>query len=155
MQELLLLLHPTFGVLGIIAAVWVFVEVLNASPANHTRIKIAALLVALFMVLAWISGGYLYVFYYAADKALILKGPWPFAHTFFMEVKEHLFFITLVLALFLPVAAWSKNLAAHAPSRTVVLWAAALVVLSGLAIEGAGAAVALGVKMALAAGVTF
>ncbi len=153
MKELLLLLHPTFGVLGIIAAVWVFVEVLNASAANQNRIKLAALSVMFFMILAWIAGGYLYVVYYAADKALILAGPWPFAHNFFMESKEHLFFITLVLSFFLPIAVWGKNLATHAPSRTVVLWTAALIVLSGLAIEGAGAVIALGVKMALAAGV--
>lgn len=34
-NDIILMLHPTFGVLGILAAVWLFVEVLNASQENR------------------------------------------------------------------------------------------------------------------------
>ena len=147
MTDIILFAHPTFGVLGILAAVWVFVETLNASPANAVPTRLAAFAVTIFIVLAWVLGGYWYVNYYAPEKAIILKGPWPWAHDFFMETKEHLFFIPLILALFLPIAALA-NLAASRVARTMVLSVAALVVLSGLAIEGAGAVINYGVKVA-------
>ena len=90
------------------------------------------------MCMACLLGGYWYVHFYPAGRALILKGPWPFAHTLFMETKEHLFFATLILALYLPIAA-AEKLYASAAARRMVLCVAALISLSGLAIEGAGA----------------
>ena len=147
MSDLILFTHPTFGVLGIIAAVWVFVEALNASEANAARIRVAAFAVAVFIVLAWIFGGYWYVNFYAPQKAIILKGPWPIAHNFVMETKEHLFFIPLLLALYLPIAARDK-LFSNKAARNMVLAVAALIALSGFAIEGAGALVNYGVKVA-------
>jgi hypothetical protein len=147
MSDIILFAHPTFGVLGIIAAVWVFVETLNAGPANLGRLRTVAVLVALFIVLAWILGGYWYVTYYAPEKAIILKGPWPWAHSLVMETKEHLFFIPLILALYLPIAA-RADLVASRPARVMVLSVAALIALSGLAIEGAGAVINYGVKVA-------
>jgi hypothetical protein len=43
MSDIILFSHPTFGVLGIMAAVWVFVEALNASEANQQRLWRASL----------------------------------------------------------------------------------------------------------------
>jgi hypothetical protein len=140
MSDIILFAHPTFGVLGIISAVWLFVETLNASEANQRRIRIAGLTVAAFIGLAWIFGGYWYVNYYAPEKAIILKGPWPFAHSFFMETKEHLFFIPLILALYLIVVTRIK-LAASKTARAMVMAVAAVVVLNSFAIEGAGAVI--------------
>lgn len=148
MSNVILLAHPTFGVLGILLAVWVVAETLNVSAANLGRIRTVCAAVAVFIGLAWIFGGFWYVTYYAVDKAVILKGPWPFAHDIFMETKEHLFFITLILAFFLPIAAKSDLLNSR-PARNVVLATAALVILSGLAIEGAGATINMGVKVGL------
>jgi hypothetical protein len=147
-SDVILLAHSTFGVLGTLAALWVFVETLNAREGNAGRIRRAAFLGALCMVLTWILGGYWYVHFYPADRALILKGPWPFAHTLFMETKEHLFFIPLILSFYLPLAARDK-LYANAPARKMVLCVAMLIVLSGLAIEGSGAIINHGAKVAL------
>jgi len=148
-SDVVLLSHPIFGVLGVIMAVWVFVEALNADSANAGRIRSAAYAVAVLMVLAWVLGGYWYVNFYGADRALILAGPFPWAHSLVMETKEHVFFITLVLALFLPIAA-RANLAANKSARAMVLVTAALIALSGLAVEGAGAFINFGAKAALA-----
>jgi len=145
--DILLFAHPTFGVLGMIAAVWVFVEALNASEGNVRRVRWAALTVTGCIVLAWILGGYWYVHFYGPEKAIILKGPWPFAHNLFMETKEHLFFIPLILALYLPIAAWDKLFSSKA-ARSMVLAVSALIVLNALAIEGAGAVINYGVKVA-------
>jgi len=149
-SDIILLAHPIFGVLGIILAVWVFVEALNASPTNAARTRTMATAVAVFIVIAWVLGGYWYVNDYAADKALILAGPYPWAHNLIMETKEHLFFMTLVLALLLPIVA-RGNLANNKSARMMVLAVAILVALSGLAVEGAGALINFGAKAALAA----
>ncbi len=149
MKEIILMLHPTFGVLGVLAAVWVFVDTFNASPGTQGRIHTASLAVASFMWLSFLIGGYWYVTYYGADRDIIKAGPWPLAHGFVMETKEHVFFTLLLLATYLPFATSHKNLTDDSGVRRLVLVSAALIVLLGLAMEGAGAVVALGVKMGL------
>jgi len=149
-NEMILMLHPTFGVLAIIASVWVFAETLNVSGANVGRIRNAGMLAAILMWLAYIVGGYWYVNFYAADKALINAGPWPFSHGFFMETKEHVFLMLLLLTTFLAIAVRGE-IAMAKPARNLVLWVSGLVVVMGLAMEGAGAFVSMGVKVALLA----
>ncbi|HXR03571.1 MAG TPA: hypothetical protein VN836_02560 [Verrucomicrobiae bacterium] len=151
MNEILLMFHVLFGVACIITAVWLFVDVLHASEANLNRIRGLSWAAAIFMWLAFLIGGYWYVTFYPADKAIILKGPWPFAHSFFMETKEHLVIMLLLLASYLPVAA-ANNLAANKEARRLVLGALAVIALLGLMIEGHGAVIAMGVKVALLAG---
>lgn len=147
-SDAILLGHATFGVLGTIAAVWVFVETLNAREQNLRRIRTAALAVTIFMIAAWLFGGFWYLHFYPAEKAMILQGPWPFAHNVFMETKEHLFLMTLILSFYLPIAAWDK-VSSSAAARRMALCVAALIALSGLAIEGSGAVIDHGVKVAL------
>ena len=149
-EQVYLLLHPTFGVLGIIAAVWVFVATLNVTASNVDRIRFAAKTSAVMIWLAYIVAGYFYVVYYGGDKAIIKAGPWPWAHNFFMENKEHMFFMTLLLATFLPIAT-SGAVDKNRGVRKVVLWSSAFVVLTDLAMEGAGAVIGMGVKVALLA----
>lgn len=147
-SDVILLAHSTFGVLGTLATVWVFVEALNAREENSGRIRIGALLAALCMTATWILGGYWYLRFYPLDRAVILAGPWPFAHTLFMETKEHLFFIPLILSFYLVIAARDK-LYSNSAARKMVLCVAMLIALSGLAIEGCGAIINHGVKVAL------
>jgi hypothetical protein len=65
-----------------------------------------------------------------------------------METKEHLFFLTLILALYLPIVAADK-LYANAMARKMTLCVALSIVVTGMAIEGAGAVIDHGVKVAL------
>jgi len=139
--------HAGSGVLSILAALWVFKGALNARRENAERTRTAAWAVAIFMAVAWICGGYWYVHFYPADKGMILKGPWPFAHTLFMEIKEHLFFVSLILAFYLPIVVRAK-LYENAAARKLALCVSLLIVLSGLAIEGAGAVISYGVRVA-------
>lgn len=148
LSDVILLAHAGFGVLGCLAALWVFVEALNAEARNAARIRGAAVVTAICMAGAWICGGYWYLHFYPADKAVILKGPWPFAHDIFMETKEHLFFVTALLALLLVIAT-REQIHSSAPARKLVLTVAALIVVTGLAVEGAGAVIEHGVKVAL------
>ena len=149
-KDVLLFLHPTFGVLGMIGALWVFVETLNASETNQQRIRIAGLTTAGLFALTWFFAGWFYTVYYGhGDQVIITKGPVPWAHSFFMETKEHLFFIPLILAFYLALVTRVK-LSANRAARVMALTVAGLIVLEGLAIEGAGAIINWGAKDALA-----
>jgi hypothetical protein len=105
---------------------------------------------AVAMWLAFLVGGYWYVALYPADKAIILKGPWAFSHNIFMETKEHLVILLLLLTTYLPIAA-ANNLANNKDARRLVLWVAGLIVMLALTVEGEGAFIAMGVKVALLA----
>ncbi len=151
MNELILMAHVLFGVACLVTTLWVFVDVLNVSEANQNRIRKMSCAAAVFMWIAFLIAGYWYVLSYKTDRAVILKGPWPFAHSFFMETKEHLVILLLMLATYLPIAA-AGNLAANKDARRVVLWVAGMVVLLALMMEGDGAIIAMGVKVGLLAG---
>lgn len=140
--------HVSFGVICLLAAVWVFVETLYASETNLKRIRKISRLAAAAMWLSFLIGGYWYVTFYKADKTLILKGPWPFAHNLFMETKEHLVIMLLMLATYLPIVA-ANNLAGNRDARRVMFLVSGLVVLLSLLMEGEGAIIGMGVKVAL------
>jgi hypothetical protein len=147
-NNVLLLIHPALGGLAMLSALWVFVDTLNVSEASLSRIKNISILCAVLMWLTYIIGGYWYVVYYAPDKAIIKAGPWPFAHGFFMETKEHVFLMLLLLATYLPIAA-SGNLVTSKAARKVVLWVAGLIVPISLSMEGSGAIISIAVKIGL------
>jgi hypothetical protein len=65
-----------------------------------------------------------------------------------METKEHLFFVTAILAFLLPIATREK-LHSNPAARKLALSVAGLIVITGLAVEGAGAVIDHGVKVAL------
>ena len=140
--------HAVCGVLAGLAALWVFVDALNARPESMRRMRAAAWVAAIGMAGAWILGGYWYVHSYPADKNLILAGPWPFAHNIFMESKEHLVFVTGLLSFYLVIALREKVYANRA-ARKMVMSVAMLIVLTTLAAEGAGAIIEHGAKIAL------
>ncbi len=142
--------HVFCGVACLLATVWLAVEVLNASEANARRIGVVSWAAAVSMWLAFLIGGYWYVTYYRGDKAIILRGPWPLAHNYFMETKEHLVIVLLLAATYLPIAA-ANNLAVNTNARRLVLVVAAAVAGLSLLSEGHGAIIALGVKVALLA----
>jgi hypothetical protein len=148
MAEIILMGHVLFGVACLVTTVWVFVDVLNVSETNLARIQKMSWAAAAWMWMAFLVAGYWYVFFYRADKAIILKGPWPFAHNFFMETKEHLVIMLLMLVTYLPIAA-AGNLWVNKDARRVVLWVAGMVVLLALMMEGDGAVIAMGVKVGL------
>ena len=148
MHELILMAHVFFGMACLVAAVWIFVEVLHASATNQARIRKMSWAAAVVMWLAFLIGGCWYVFFYKADQSIIEKGPWPFANSFFMETKEHLVIPLLLLATYLPVAA-SNDLAANRGARQLVLWVSGMIALLVLLMEGDGAIIAMGVKVAL------
>ena len=148
MSYFFLMSHAVLGSLLGLLGVWLFVDVLNAKEENQARIRQVSLVIAIVMWVTYLLAGYFYVKDYGVDKAFILKGPWPYAHDFFMESKEHVVMMLLMLATYLPIAAYN-NLAANKGARRNVLWATALLILTTLAMEGAGAMISMGVRVAL------
>jgi hypothetical protein len=148
MGNFILMLHATFGLMFIMGSLWIFVEVLNANEGNAVRVRNLSKGVAAMMWLAFLIGGYWYVTSYAPEKALILKGPWPFAHDFFMETKEHVALMILLIATFLPILA-SNDFLGNKGIRSLMLWVTGLMVVIGVAMEGAGAIISMGAKIAV------
>ena len=143
------MIHATTGAMAIMATIWVFVETLNASMLNRVRLVWGSMIAAVLMAVTYVAGGYWYVTYYAADKAVILAGPWPMAHKLVMEFKEHMFFATLFLSLILPIIIRGNNLVTNRGARMLVYVIAALVILTAFAWEGAGAFISMAVRLGL------
>jgi hypothetical protein len=144
-----MMVHVALGVIGIMFAVALFVDVLNVNEGNIERIKKLSLAVAVLIVLAYIIGGYWYVVYYGHDRDIIKAGQWPWAHNYFMEVKEHLFFVMLLLGIYLPIAVYRNAPLMEKEKRCLVLWICALIVVLGFFMEGAGGIIGKGVTMGL------
>jgi hypothetical protein len=139
-----IMVHVLFGVLGIILAVALLVYVLNASEKNIPRIKSLSLMTAVSMILSYVIGGWWYVVYYAHERDVIRAGAWKWAHTFFMEWKEHFFFALLFLSILLPIIAYRNDLTVL-ENRRLLLVVTLLVVIIGLVIDGSGAIISRGV----------
>ena len=144
-----MMMHVALGVIGIMFAVALFVDVLNVNEGNIERIKKLSLAVAVLIVLAYIIGGYWYVVYYGHDRDIIKAGQWPWAHNYFMEVKEHLFFVMLLLGIYLPIAVYRNAPLMEKEKRCLVLGICALIVVLGFFMEGAGGIIGKGVTMGL------
>ncbi len=148
-REALLLIHPTLGALGILASLWVFVEAMELDAAGLRRMKIASLVVPGLLVVTWFGGGLWDAAYYPADQKILDQGAWAFVGNTAMELKEHLFAIVLLLALYLPIMVFRGKPLVDRESRLMVSIVSGLIVLSGLVMEGAGAVLGLSVKVAL------
>ena len=149
LKDALLLVHPTLGVLGVLAALWVFVEALRVDEGALKRMKAASLAVVALMLLTWPAGGIWDSLFFDADMAVIEQGRWGFIGDTVMETKEHLFVIVLLLAAYLPVVVFRGDLLVSRGARILTMTVAGLIVLSGLAMEGAGAVLSLSVKVGL------
>ncbi len=135
-SDLVLLAQPTVWMLGILAAFWVYVEALNASLANEWRIRLLSEITAVLVIAVAVIGGYWVGLLHTPGPVIVIKGEWPWAGRIVAAARENLFFITLLLALYLPIIA-SKSLSRFSGARAVVMVTAGFIVLGGLAIQGA------------------
>ncbi len=149
MKDYLLLIHPTLGVFGLIAVLWVFVEVFNVDNNALRRMKIASLTAAVLILLTWPAGGVWDSFFYEADRAVLEQGSWAFIGDTVMETKEHLFVVVLLLSFYLPVVVFRAKLQTDKGARLLTMTVAGLMVLTILAMEASGAFLGLSVKVGL------
>ena len=156
-KELMTMPHVIFGVFGILFALWVAVEAANSSEANQRRLKLASIGTTLFLWLTYLIGGWWYVVYYGAavsnsDKSIILAGPWKWSHSFFMETKEHIFFMMLFLSILLPIVTFRNQIFKDTKVRNLTIVIALTIVVLGLGKEGFGEMISKGIKMSLMGG---
>jgi phosphoglycerol transferase MdoB-like AlkP superfamily enzyme len=156
-KELTTMPHVVFGVFGILCAVWVAVEAANSSEMNWRRLKLASIGTTLFLWISYLIGGWWYVVYYGAagsnsDKSIILAGPWKWSHSFFMETKEHVFFMLILLSILLPIVIFRNPVFKERKIRNLTIVIALTIAVLGLGMEGFGAMISKGVKMSLMGG---
>ena len=142
----LLLLHPALAVIVMGLIVWLMVSV-KCQNINEKRVKKLSVAVALLAVFIWIVAGYWYVVFYPADKAVIVKGSWDFAHKFFMESKEHIFFAYLILSIYLPVVAFTNSVATNKTAQKLIMTIGILLLSLMLYMDGAGAIISYASKI--------
>lgn len=152
MTHILIGLHAGLGELGILAFVWVFIELLNPTETRLKRAKIAAIIGSLSFFLSWISGGYYYVeFYGSIVKPLIKDGPTPWAHSVITETKEHVFLFLPFLSLFVTglLCKYSDNVHKIKKYRVHILLLSGLIFVLGASMAGMGYLISSGMRDAL------
>ncbi len=146
-ESILLLLHPAIAVVTMLLVVWLIVS-LKCVNINERRVRMLSLSIALMMVSIWIIAGYWYVVFYGVDKAVIVKSSWSFSHSFFMETKEHIFFVVLILSLYLPLVAFRNSIANNTSAQKLLITLGVLILALMLYIDGAGAIISHGAEIA-------
>lgn len=94
MRDIVLYLHIIIGMLLIVLPIVILLQ----TQKKSTWLK---LLSAATSVLSWLQllpSAVLYILFYPATKTLIKAGSWPWAHSIFMETKEHLGLLLPIIA---------------------------------------------------------
>lgn len=145
-------IHAAFGEIGALAFLWVLVELLSPTESRVRRAATVALIGVLFLVLAWIVGGYYYMTDYGTlVKPIIKAGPFSWAHSVITETKEHVF----LFLPFLAVAAWSAlkcyggEIVHNRKLAIGILLLAGLIVLIAFSMAGMGFIISSGFRAAL------
>lgn len=100
---ILLAAHILFGLGLVLMHYSIWINLAKESPpiAYLKKISKISFVSAL---LAWLAGGYYYVVYYGTQvKPVIKAGKYAWAHSVFMEAKEHIFLLLPFLAIVLAV----------------------------------------------------
>lgn len=94
-----LIAHVILGIIAVAASYSVWLHAVKKIPPIQF-LKISAEIAFFSFVFSWIAGAYYYVVYYGtAVKPIIKAGSAPWAHNFFMEMKEHVFLLLPFLSL--------------------------------------------------------
>lgn len=95
---LLLIIHVITGVVGAIVSHNVYVNLIKKEVNTLLAYKLSLAAFMLYLV-SWLTAGVYYLLYYgSAVKPVILKS-YPWAHSFAMELKEHIFLFLPFLSL--------------------------------------------------------
>lgn len=84
MRDIVLYLHIIIGLSLIVLPI-----VILQNQKKSSWLKPISALTAVLSWLILLPSGILYIIFYPATKTLIKAGSWPWAHSIFMETKEH------------------------------------------------------------------
>jgi hypothetical protein len=134
--------HVLAGSLALLSFLWVFIELYVAGERSHLpRLRAAAILGTVFLVVTWVVGGYLYVQLFEPIEERIETGPFPWVYAVLFDWKEHVFhflpFVGLSIAVLFSKA--GDRIVADGGLRRAVLTLTFLlvVVIALLAVVGA------------------
>ena len=147
-------LHAALGEAGALLFLWVLVEMLNPNEPRLRRARIASFLGILFLIGAWIVGGFYYgTEYGAVVKPLIKSGPLPWAHSVITETKEHVFLFLPFLAILTwgILSRYKDEFMQNRNLRMSVILISALIVFLAFAMAGMGFIISSGFRAALEA----
>lgn len=144
-----LVLHVLSGTLGSSAALWALVDLKNIQNGSAGRIAKACLAEFIFTISSFIAGAWFYIQYYPAEKQIILNGSTPEAHTFFMEVKEHLFFVLLLLSVYLFMITRNLSASTDAGQVRIIKFVLLSIFILGFVMIAFGEFIDMGVKSGL------
>jgi len=101
-------LHVGFGELTFLSAVATLLILAWGPPKRKFMMaKITSLAGAVSAFVSWLVSGLYYVIYYGPQvKPTIKGGPWPWAHSIFMEAKEHIFLFLPFFAILFMFLIW-------------------------------------------------
>jgi hypothetical protein len=144
MKALLIIMHVVFGVSGTVMAL----IALHYLKVNKWKaFKTFSFVEFLVTCISFITGGIYYLTDYQKDKLIILAGDHPWAHSLFMEVKEHLFLSFFLLSLFLQLRLaftnYEQDIEFRKESQTVLK----VLVATGLVISFMGFMISMGFRV--------
>jgi hypothetical protein len=151
----LILIHAIFAELGLIAFLWVLVEMLNPTETRIARAQMAAVSGFAFLFFAWLVGGFYYVEIYGLHiKPLIQASDAKWVHSIVMEVKEHIFLFLPILATLTAALLYKYDgeLLENRDAQLSIVFLAGLIFVLGFSIAGMGALISSGYRFALMAG---
>ena len=104
-----LIAHILLGIAGVVSSYVVWLGLLK-SKQSLSFLRTTSIVATVLYFASWLSGGYYYALYYGAHvKPVILAGAYPWAHKFFIEVKEHVFMFLPFMALATVLALYVVN----------------------------------------------
>lgn len=103
--KIILISHVFLGVLGVIAFYAVWMGLLK-QKLSLKFLQFASLTGLISFVLSWLNGVYYVIYYSKAVRAAIKAGQYSWAHTVFMESKEHIFLFVPFLSAVVFLTLW-------------------------------------------------
>ncbi len=148
MNDFFLLPHIAFGMAAVIVSVALVADGARSGSITGLSQWLGWLIFA-FTWLTFISGGAWYILGYPPNKSAVLAGSAPWAHEVVMEVKEHAFFLMLMLATVLPFVLAEAKSTGGKLGRAVMITFGSTIACLGLLLEAMGAVVGLAVRSGL------
>lgn len=134
----MLVLHVIIGLSGLIALHLAYMQLIRRTPPYTLIIKAAWVSVVLLFV-SWVTGAYYYVVHYGtAVKPRILASGYPWAHSFFMEAKEHVFILMPFLVIIFALGAHTLRRAENPMLKRALTFLGAFVLILGIFITASG-----------------
>lgn len=143
-----LIVHVVAGLIGFMASYAILMSLFRRESSLRT-LRISSLTAFLSYLVSWFAGGYYYVVRYGSEvKPIIKAGDYSWAHSFFMETKEHVFLFLPILTFVLVLVFFlsGEKVVSKSGLKRAVTYLAALVAILALFITVSGILVSGGVR---------